>query len=69
MHDISHSLPSSFEVKNEWTLYVCLFNRCLHGLDTDKFTFLSLTIAVVWYIVMLSVTIVNYQTSARSYRL
>ena len=34
--DVHHSLPSSAEVKNEWT---SVPPTCLHGVDRDRFTF------------------------------
>lgn len=37
-HEADHLHPSSAEVMNEWR-YTCTLLLCLHGVDTDNFTF------------------------------
>jgi hypothetical protein len=36
VHEVNHSSPPSFEVKNEW-IYTSAFPICLHGIDVTHF--------------------------------
>jgi hypothetical protein len=40
-HEVNHSLPSSAEVKNEWscTTTPLIYLMYLHGVDRDSFTY------------------------------